>query len=183
MTAAARATLAAEHVAERDMEFAPSLDMRYVRQYHEVNVPFDAASPADVVERFHVEHDRLYGYQLREEKTPVEVINLRLRAVGRTPKPTFPEAPTGGTDASAARKGARRAWVPERARFEDVPAYDGERVGRGMRIEGPALVDQTNTSLFLSADYDLVCDRHGNFLGFKRDRADALPAAVRELLR
>jgi N-methylhydantoinase A len=183
MVAAARATLAAEHVKDAEMEFVPSLDMRYVKQYHEVNVTFDTASPDDVVLRFHEEHDRLYGYQLREQMTPVEVINLRLRSIGRTKKPTFPEAAAAGTDASKARKGSRRAWVPEHGRFEELPVYDGERIGRGMRIGGPSLIDQANTSLFLSAAYDLVCDRHGNFLGFRRDRAEALPAAVRELLR
>ena len=180
MVAAARETLRAEHVAEVDMAFQPSLDMRYVKQYHEVNVAY---APSDVVERFHAEHDRLYGYQLRAEGTPVEVINLRLRSVGRTPKPSFPEMPRGGSDPSAAEKGTRRAYVPERARMEEVPVYDADRVVHGTHVRGPALLDQANTTLFLSAAYDLVCDAHGSFVGYRRDRPEALPKTVAELAR
>ena len=182
MTSAARATLRAEHVADADMAFQPSLDMRYVKQYHEVNVPFDVGA-GDVVERFHREHDRLYGYHLAEQKTPVEVINLRLRSIGHTLKPSFPERPRGPADAAGAKKGARRAWVPERTAFEDVPLYDAERLEHGMRLAGPALVDQANTTLFLSAAYDLVCDRYGNFIGYRKDRVEALPPSIQELCR
>lgn len=182
MTTAARATLRAEHVADTDMVLQPSLDMRYVKQYHEVNVLFDPGAK-DVVERFHREHDRLYGYHLADQGTPVEVINLRLRSIGRTRKPSFPERPRGPADASGARKGARRAWVPERGAFDDVPVYDAERLEHGMRLAGPALVDQANTTLFLSAAYDLVCDRYGNFIGYRRDRVEALPASIAELCR
>jgi N-methylhydantoinase A len=177
-----RATLAAERVAQQDMSFEPSLDLRYVKQYHEVNVAFDPAS-ADVAERFHEEHDRLYGYHLAEQKTPVEVINLRVRSIGRVTPPSFPAMKRSGADAASARKGKRRAFVPERSGFEALPVYDADRVLHGMRIEGPALVDQANTSLFLSAAYDLVCDAFGNFLGYRRDRKDALPETVVELLR
>lgn len=181
MIEAGRATLGAEHVAEADMEFQPSLDMRYVKQYHEVNVPFDIGTGV-VVERFHRAHDRLYGYALDGQGTPVEVINVRLRSIGRTRKPRFPETPRRGADGAAARKGARRAWVPERAAQGEVPAYDSEKIGHGMRIAGPALVDQANTTLFLSAAYDLVCDAFGNFVGYRRDGLQALPESLQELL-
>ena len=182
MTAAATKTLAAERVAADAMAFHASLDVRYVKQYHEVNVPFDPDA-GDVVERFHAEHDRLYGYHLRDQRTPVEVINLRLRAVGRTPKPSFPKTPRRGPDASTARKGSRHAWVAERAAFAAVPVYDGEALAHGMRLCGPALVDQANTTLLLSAAYDLVCDAHGSYFGYRRDCADALPKSVAELVR
>ncbi len=182
LIAAARATLRTEKVADADMAFQPSLDMRYVKQYHEVNVPFELGAK-DVVARFHREHDRLYGYQLEEQKTPVEVINLRLRSIGRTVKPSFPEMKKSNADASSARKGSRRAWVPERREFEDVPLYDAERLHHGMRLTGPAIVDQANTTLVLTAAYDLVCDRFGNFVGYRRDAVKTLPKSIQELVR
>ncbi|MBI5480197.1 MAG: hydantoinase/oxoprolinase family protein [Deltaproteobacteria bacterium] len=181
MIAAARATLKAEHVAEADMQFLPSLDMRYVKQYHEVNVGFPVGASQKVAGSFHAEHDRLYGYNLAEQKTPLEVINLRLRAVGVMKKPTFPDSPRKGGDAAGAKKGTRRAWVPEHQAFEEVPVYDADKLLHGMRLDGPASIDQANTSLFLSAAYSLVCDRYGNYLGYRRDRLDALPQSVRAL--
>jgi N-methylhydantoinase A len=106
MIAAAHKTLAIEHVTESDRVFQRSADMRYAKQYHEVNVPWEPERE-DPALRFHRDHDRLYGYDLAEEGTPIELINLRLRAIGRTPKPCFPERPRGGADASGARKRAR----------------------------------------------------------------------------
>ncbi|MBI3183569.1 MAG: hydantoinase/oxoprolinase family protein [Myxococcales bacterium] len=182
MSESARATLRAERVADEDVVLQPSLDMRYVKQYHEVNVPFSPGS-SEVAERFHREHDRLYGYDLADQKTPIEVINVRLRSIGRVNKPSFPELALAGSDPASARKGERRAWVPERRAFEEVPTYDADRLSHGMRLSGPALVDQANTTLFLSAGYGLVCDRYGNFVGFRRDRAESLPASVAELCR
>ncbi len=182
MTASGRATLAAEHVAQKDMAFFPSVDLRYVKQYHEVNVPFDP-SRDEVAALFHAEHDRLYGYHLEKEQTPIEVINLRLRSVGKTNKPSFPAQKRKGADPRGARKGERRAYLPERQAFEEAPVYDADRLTHGVRIEGPALVDQANTTLFLSAAYDLVCDRFGNFAGYRRDQKSSLPASVLELLQ
>jgi N-methylhydantoinase A len=182
MIGSARATLRAEHVADADMAFQPSLDLRYVKQHHEVNVPFPQGA-TDVPERFHQEHDRLFGYHLGEQKTPIEAINLRLRAIGRVVPPAFPPMPRGGHDAASARRGSRRAWVPEKQAFEEVPIYDADKIQHGMRILGPALVDQANTTLFLSAAYGLCCDRYGNFVGYRKDRIEALPRTIAELLR
>jgi N-methylhydantoinase A len=182
MIGRARAMLASERVPQSEMRFVPSLDMRYAKQHHEVNVPFGVGRSPEAVAGFHAAHDRLYGYNLADQQTRLEVINLRLRAIGQTAKVSFPSHPKRGPDPSSASKGRRRAWVPERSAFEEVPVYDAERLLHGMRIEGPASVDQANTSLFLSAAYDLVCDHYGNLVGYRRDRAAGLPKSVKELL-
>jgi N-methylhydantoinase A len=178
----ARRTLKAEHVADADIELIPSLDVRYAKQYHEVNVAFVPGKSADVARRFHAEHDRLYGYNLAELNTPLEVINLRLRAVGKAKKPVFPDTPKSALDAEVALKGHRRAWVPEQNAFVQVKVYDAEKLVHGMRLDGPASIDQANTSLFLSGAYSLVCDRYGNFVGYRKGQNDLLPQSVTELL-
>lgn len=177
-----RAVLEASHVRPADMVFRPSLDMRYVKQYHEVSVPVDPGA-GDAAERFHAEHDRLYGYHLAGQGTPIEVINLRLRSIGRVAKPRFPSQDRAGSDPSPARKGSRRAFVPERDAFEDVPVYDAARLVHGMRIRGPALVDQSNTTIVLTAAFDLACDRFGSFAGVRRDAVATLPPSLAELFR
>ena len=60
--------------------------MRYVGQSYELTVPLPAerldASKIDrVLEQFHIEHDRAYGYSAPTE--PVEFVNLRLTAIGQ----------------------------------------------------------------------------------------------------
>jgi N-methylhydantoinase A len=163
-----RALLAEERVSEDRMAFQLFLDCRYAKQYHEVSFPASRddlreGRVSEIARAFHAEHNRMYGYSLEDSDTPIELINVRLRALGRTDKPARVEEARGGEDPSETLKGERRAYVPEAGRFEKVPIYDGHRLRHGHRIAGPALVEQVNTTLFLSRDFDCVTDRCGSF--------------------
>ena len=63
-----------------------------------------------------------------------------------------------------------------------VPVYDGHKTRHGHRIEGPALIEQVNTTLLLTLEYDCVCDRHGSFVVYMRGGEDRLPTTIREML-
>src|SRR5690606_34205450 len=70
------------------------LDCRYIRQYHEVSfvVPRALVAARDVAgisRLFHAEHERLYGYSLEQEATPIEIINVRVQSIGSTDKPGY----------------------------------------------------------------------------------------------
>jgi N-methylhydantoinase A len=163
-----RDLLAGERVSEDRMAFQLFLDCRYAKQYHEVSFPASRddlreGRVSEIARAFHAEHNRMYGYSLEDSDTPIELINVRLRALGRTDKPARVEEARGGEDPSETLKGERRAYVPEAGRFEKVPIYDGHRLRHGHRIAGPALVEQVNTTLFLSRDFDCVTDRCGSF--------------------
>ena len=135
------------------------------------------------VERFHAEHHRLYGYSLVEEKTPLELINLRARAIGVTDKPGARAEDRDGPDASHARKNERSVWVPEDGDFRSVPVFDGHRLRSGNRVSGPAVVEQRNTTLFVDAAFDMTVDPVGSFVVHRRGREHLLPASVREKSR
>ena len=96
--------LESERIAPEHRRFELRLDCRYIRQYHEVSV----ALPLAVIERrdasaiakaFHAEHLRLYGYALEGEATPVEIINVRLQAIGATERPAYRSETAGDADA------------------------------------------------------------------------------------
>jgi len=145
-----------------------ALDLRYLKQYHELTLPVDrqAIDKGDfeaIAKAFHREHDRLYGYHLEEEKTDLELIAVRVRAIGRTEKPVFPEIPAdGGTDPKGAQKGNRRAYVPERDAFANIPVYDATKLRAGNVVAGPALLERADTTLFVSERYVATIDRLGS---------------------
>ena len=188
MVTEGRSVLEGEGIPVDRVRLEPALDLRYVKQYHEVTLPAtldEVTGPPRlkaIASRFHAEHDRLYGYSLEKEGTPLELINVRLSAVGITDKPTSAAGERAGADPSASLKGRRRAYVPETGLFADVPVYNGHTLEPGNRISGPALVEQVNTTLFISGDFDAVVDLHGAFVTYLRDRIDALPETVRTLL-
>jgi N-methylhydantoinase A len=188
MAAEGQLALEGEGIRADRIRLEPALDLRYLKQYHEVILPatLDQVTPAPrvkaIASRFHAEHDRLYGYSLEEEGTPLELINVRLSAIGITDKPKSLAGERAGADPSGSRKGTRRAYVPETGLFVELPVYDGHTLEPGNRISGPALVEQVNTTLFISGDFDAVVDLYGAFITYLRDRIDALPETVRTLL-
>ena len=77
----ARAELQREETSEEAMRFSVSVDMRYLGQAYELNLPFSAS----LVEDFHDLHEATYGHALRTRK--VEIVNLRVQGTGIVEKP------------------------------------------------------------------------------------------------
>ncbi|MBS0303944.1 MAG: hydantoinase/oxoprolinase family protein [Proteobacteria bacterium] len=176
--------LAAERIPAERRRHELRLDCRYIKQYHEVSVTVPRAlverrDAAAIAELFHAEHNRLFGYSLAQEATPVEIINVRVQAVGATDKPQLRAEPWAGADAAQALKGRRRIYVPETRAYAELPVYDGHRMRHGNRVDGPALVEQETTAIFVGASFDCVVDALGSFVLFAKGRDDLVAATLR----
>jgi N-methylhydantoinase A len=187
MTERGTALLAEEGIGEADRAFTLKLDCRYVKQYHEVSFPVAVESVERgevelIAEAFHVEHKRMYGYSLEDDGVPIELINVRVRASGMTPKPAFRQEPCAGPDAASALKGERVAYCPHQRASRNIPVYDGHRTRHGNHIRGPALIEQVNTTVLLTDSHDCVCDHSGSFVAYRRGREQQLPGALKELV-
>lgn len=157
-----------EGILESDIEYRYSLDLRYVKQYHEVEVeiPAQEVDRFDIdamARRFHPAHNALYGYSLEDQGTPVELINMRLVCVGKTEKPTFQQQDYAGEDPSRAYKKQRSVYLPVQKTFQEVPVFDGLALQYGNRITGPAIVEQVNTTTFVAPEFNVLTDRFGSF--------------------
>ena len=169
MAAMAGKLLMDEGIAEANHRFAMQLDLRYSGQYHEVtvNVPEPVMRCADyarIRQIFHREHNRLYGYDLGEERTPVELVNIRLVATGIVQKPALIAEPRVEADASVARKGDRPIYLPERGGFLEVPVFDGDQLRHGNQLRGPAVIEAVNTTIILPESFSLAVDTVGTCL-------------------
>ncbi|MCB1436399.1 MAG: hydantoinase/oxoprolinase family protein [Rhodobiaceae bacterium] len=172
-----------EGISEDKRSHAVKFDCRYLKQYHEVSfvVPTEALAARDetaIAAAFHKEHNRLYGYSLEEQDVPVEIINVRTQAVGRTQRPEFRKEPHAGADASRAVKERRQVYIPDRAAFEEVPVYDGHALRHGNTIVGPALIEEITTAIFVGANHDCVVDATGSLVMYRKERPE-LAATVR----
>lgn len=167
MLAEARRALAGEGIPPARQRMRFQLDLRYAGQYHEVTVDVSAQSLAAVNwkavrERFHAQHDRLYGYALRAEGTAVELLNARLSASGVTHKPALPREQRRGRGCARALKGKRPAYLSERRAYREVPVFDGDRLGHGNRLQGPAIIESANTSILVPVSWRAEYDVLGN---------------------
>jgi N-methylhydantoinase A len=156
-----------ENVREADIAFVRQIDMRYHGQSYEltVGVPegrLDASDLDSVVAQFHREHDRAYGHSAPDE--PVELVNLRLTAVGRIAKPRLREIDSTRVGKGSAVKATRPVFFAESNGFVDCPIYDRYLLGAGTTLEGPAVVEEFDTTTVLHPGYVATVDRFGNLL-------------------
>jgi N-methylhydantoinase A len=141
------------------------LDCRYAGQGYELTIPAGSAvasgplSPKFVA-AFHRAHQQRYGYS--DETRPVEVVNVRARISGLTPKPGVPRERARGAFLDAARQAVGPIFVGGRR----VPAafYHRERLCTGHRLRGPAVVTEYGATTFVPPGWMCRVDAHGNLL-------------------
>jgi len=166
----ARKLLVEEGVATSDQRFVYAVDLRYVGQYHEVRVdevPESALRSLDletVKALFHASHDRMFGYDLAEENTLVELVNIRMTAIGLTPKPDLAVGDSVGADSSGAQKGQRAIYDLDANDFTNAPVYDGDRLQPGNRLSGPAVIETAVTTVIVPDQFKAAIDAAGTII-------------------
>ena len=175
--------LESEGIKKENMKFIYQLDLRYVRQYHEVTVEVPEEDIFEtnwdsIANKFHPEHNKLFGYSLEEEGTPIEIINLRLIAIGETEKPKFLKMEYRGENPEKAFKNRRKVFLPSAQKFEEVNVFDAMKLEFGNRIEGPAILEQDNTTTFVTPEYNVMVDCYGNYTIYLKDREDEVKRRI-----
>jgi N-methylhydantoinase A len=150
------ADLADEGVPATETMVEQLLDMRYQGQSYELPVPFTP----DFLDGFHAAHAQAYGYS--EPAVPVELVNLRLRAVGRLPRPALTPADIGPVDPTTALFD-RRPVVLARG-VEEIPFFNGPDLRPGHRLTGPAIIIHPDTTVFLGPADELRMDGYHNLV-------------------
>ena len=124
--------LAREGFAARQVRRTRLLDLRYAGQSFELTLP----ASGDVVSAFHRMHQQRYGYA--DSSRTVEIVNVRVRLAGITPKPKLPRRRLGPPSASAAVIAQRAATFAGKAHRAAV--LDRARLQPGHRFPGPAII-------------------------------------------
>jgi N-methylhydantoinase A len=146
-----------------DRRMLRSADLRYHGQSFElaVTVPPGSLSDADVQrlrDEFHAMHERAYGYAAPDD--PVELVNVRLAAVGVTPKPRRAPLPEGGSSAAPAVKGRREVWFAEAGGVRPTVVLDRGKLLRGNVIDGPAIIEEPDASTLVHPGWTATVDEH-----------------------
>jgi len=146
--------------------FERQVEMRYVGQSYELPVPLPDGKVEDALDgmlrQFHEEHERAYGFAAPAE--PVEFVTLRLTAVGGIAKPKLRELPRRDRDVSAARRAVRKVYFAESGGFVDCPSYDRYKLAADGVIDGPAIVEEMDSTTVIHPGFGAAVDRYGNLL-------------------
>ena len=132
------------------------LDMRYIGQAYELTVP----ATGNFCAAFHRAHAKRYGYS--DPSRPVEIVNVRARAIGVTPKPVLPKIQRGASDSLPAVIGRRSVYFGGRKLAASI--YDRARLRAGNRLRGPAVITEYSATTVLLPDWAARADACGNLL-------------------
>ena len=158
-------TLADEGVSEQNMIFIRSFDMRYLGQSYEINVPIPTKvteiNLPKIEEEFHMTHERVYGHKAPGE--PIQVVNLKLTAIGVVAKPRLKKVERGKGDANEALKRRREVFFSDEGLIE-CNIYDRYRLYEGYTIEGPAIIEEVDSTTVVSPNYQAEVDQFGDII-------------------
>ncbi len=160
------AHLKADGFEEDRIEIRRSLEMRYVGQVHECtvevgNFAIDAAGIEKLKEAFHRRHEQLYTYA--EPNSIVEVVNLESTLYGLVDKPAVASL-AAGTDVDAAIKGSRNAIFSADGTSQRVPVIDGDKLGAGSVVTGPAIIEEITTTVVIEPGWQAELHERGSYV-------------------
>jgi N-methylhydantoinase A len=155
-------------IVEEDISIVRAVDCRYVGQGYELRVALpdgriEEDNISEVWERMHALHRSEYGHAFPDN--PIELVNLRVSGVGRTPK--IAGVPLGGERGiEAARLKEQGVSFRSNGSLESFPTafYDRDRLPVGQAVEGPAVILQKDTTTVLPPDTRATLDESGNLI-------------------
>ncbi|MGZ8486361.1 MAG: hydantoinase/oxoprolinase family protein [Candidatus Binatia bacterium] len=148
-----RKVLQTSGLSTAEIRYQRTADLRYIGQGHEVSVALpDGVLGVGDLPRIAAEFERTYEslYGRKGPDVPLEVINWRVVASGARPdmKVKLPRNSTHGGDA---RKGSRLAFFPETNGYVETSIYDRYTLEPGMQFNGPAIVEERESTLIVGA--------------------------------
>lgn len=166
MESEGRSLLANSRVQPNTILVERAADMRYVGQGHEIQVhlpagTLDERSVSAMAGAFDEKYRQLYGRP--GPPVPLEIMNWRVVVSGPRPLVHLRVKEKPGAGASAI-KGTRRAYFPEAGGYLDTPVYDRYQMAEGLRFQGPAIVEERESTFVVGPEAECHIDEHWNLI-------------------
>ena len=148
-----------------DLTFARTAEMRYIGQFHEVEIEFPSGPvSSDTIDtalaRLHERHEDLYSFAM--PWVPAQFLTFRL--VATAARTTFDLHTISASDAdatSAVRRTRTCYWDGEPL---ETPAYDGTLLRPGHVLRGPAIIEERTTTIVVPAAFTCSVDERKNYV-------------------
>ncbi len=154
-----RERLLSEGVQPEDMLFERFADMRYLGQWRAMSIGVSAPvrSLNEAVARFHEEHGREHNYSRPE--APVELYRIGVKATGLTRKAEFAKHPIQ-RNAKVEPVDTRQVVFDEEPHPIKTPVYNRDLLPAGTVIEGPAVIEQLDSTTIVPPGIKAEVDAH-----------------------
>ena len=157
--------LRSEGVADSRVQLARSADMRYVGEGHEVLVSVPEGRTGDAAikhiwSEFHSVHFETFGFDYRDEQD-VELVNLRVQAIGEANRPEVLEQRVGGRAGAPASNRkvywAGKGWV-------DCDIFNRAELVLEQIVRGPSVIEEYGSTAVIPPEWSARTDKYGNLI-------------------
>ncbi|MGG1219931.1 hydantoinase/oxoprolinase family protein [Priestia endophytica] len=160
--------LAKENVHPSKRSFSLDIDVRFVGQNYELSVPVQweeltSDGVQHIISRFHKIHEKNYGYSDKEGK--IEFVNYRVTAFGELPKAPLVKANQEDNRLVEAVS-HRDVYFSEvnKPGYYKTGIYNRSDLNAGNRIQGPAIIEQMDTTILILPSQSAVIDPYQNLI-------------------
>jgi N-methylhydantoinase A len=169
MVAAGRSDMREEGFGEDDIEVQRSADFRFIGQAYELTMPLpDRSLSGDdapvLAKQFYELYERTYGEGTAWQGVPELLLNYTVTVVGRQARPSMNGGggePRSAEDMLLTR---REVYIPSLNRREEIPIYDDDRFTPGSKVEGPVIIDATDTTIYVPPETSATRDEFMNYV-------------------
>ncbi len=165
LASSGKADIKAEGISEDRIRLVYVADVRYFGEGHEVQVTIpDGVSGADAIafmwKQFHQVHDEVFGFHYEGEQD-VELVNLRIQAVGEQHRPEINAENEDRPDGQA--KTVRKVFWKD-AGWIECPIYERSELSSGQTVSGPAIIEEYGSTVVVPDGWSLHADAYRNLI-------------------
>ena len=153
-----------------DIAIKQRLDMRYIGQGYEIEVPLpDSVESVEIFEDlpslFAENYERVFSTRFGD--MPAEIVNWKVEAGGPLPqlgRDGYILSDFEAKGPNSALKGRREAYFPEKEGYTSCPVYDRYALVPGMALQGPALIEENESTCVVGFGDSVVVDARHNLI-------------------
>jgi len=163
----AREDFARIGIAESQLAYKATVEMRYVGQFHEVEIDLpaedlNAENLKALLQAFHTQYEKLYTYSMPWRAA--EFLTYRLTVTSASRPVQMAVLKGNGAGVETARRGSRLCVFDADLKQLQTPVYDWDKMAPGHRITGPALIDDKTTTVLVVPGFSCEVDAYHNLL-------------------
>ena len=167
MRAQAREDFARIDIAQSQLAYKATVEMRYVGQFHEVEIDLpaedlNAENLKALLQAFHTQYEKLYTYSMPWRAA--EFLTYRLKVTSASRPVAMAVLTRSAVDVETARRGSRLCVFEAHAKQVQTPVYDWDKMAPGHRLTGPALIDDKTTTVLVVPGFTCEVDAYHNLL-------------------
>ena len=142
-----------------------SADMRYMWQAHYIDLPLpnrtlNESDISDIKQRFDDRYESTYGHK---REIGAQIVHLKVKGIGSLQKPSLTEINSSGLNINDSVKESRDVYIRGKG-FVKCNVYDRKKIPIMVKINGPAIVEESTSTTFIGENDTLELDKYGNLL-------------------